>query len=50
MYAGAFLYGLITTGLAEKAGHLGSIASAQVVSQLGARLNNKHQELKDKIF
>lgn len=40
MYAGALLYG-ITQGMSWKsAGHLASHASARVVSQLGARLEN----------
>lgn len=43
MYAGALLYG-VTQGMTWKqAGHLASHAAARVVSQLGARLQNKFQ-------
>jgi len=47
MYAAGILYG-ITNGLTWKqAGHLGSHAAAQIVSQLGARLPSKlnHEEI-----
>lgn len=45
MYAGAFLYG-ITNGMgADKAGRLASLASARVVSQIGARLRDNHADL-----
>ncbi len=50
MYAGAFLYGIIATESALKAGHLASISAAKVVSQLGARLKGEHIDLRDKIF
>ena len=41
MYAGALLFG-ITNGLSWKqAGHLASHAAARIVSQLGARMQNK---------
>ncbi|QDT01690.1 5-dehydro-2-deoxygluconokinase [Rubripirellula lacrimiformis] len=41
MYAGAMLYG-ITNGMTwRQAGHLASHASARVVAQMGARLENK---------
>jgi sugar/nucleoside kinase (ribokinase family) len=41
MYAGALLFG-ITNGMSWKqAGHLASHAAARVVSQLGARLQNR---------
>lgn len=41
MYAGALLYG-ITNGLSWKqAGHLASHAAARIVSQLGARMQNR---------
>jgi sugar/nucleoside kinase (ribokinase family) len=41
MYAGALLYG-ITSGLSwHQAGHLASHAAARIVSQLGARLEDK---------
>ena len=42
MYAGGVLYG-VTHGMTWKqAGHLGSHAAARIVSQLGARLENKY--------
>ncbi|MCP4888859.1 MAG: adenosine kinase [Planctomycetaceae bacterium] len=41
MYAGALLYG-ITNGMSwRQAGHLASHAAARIVTQMGARLNNK---------
>ncbi len=40
MYAAGFLWGIIKLNDAEKAGNLASIASSQVVSQLGPRLND----------
>src|SRR6202008_1720269 len=41
MYAGALLYG-ITNGMSwSQAGHLASHAAARIVSQLGARLQNR---------
>lgn len=49
MYAGALIYG-ITNGMTWKqAGHLASHASARIVSQMGARLDNKFttDEVKD---
>lgn len=39
MYAAGFFYGIVKTSSPEKAGSLGAIASAKVVSQLGARLS-----------
>jgi sugar/nucleoside kinase (ribokinase family) len=43
MYAGAMLYG-ITNGMTwRQAGHLASHAASRVVSQMGARLENKFQ-------
>jgi sugar/nucleoside kinase (ribokinase family) len=50
MFAGGFLYGLIETGNPEIAGNLGSYAAARVVSQLGARLKESHDEVKEYIF
>jgi len=50
MFAGGFMYGLIYTDFAAKAGHLASFASAQVVSQLGARLKENQKNMRDKIF
>ncbi|MFC2130592.1 adenosine kinase [Bacteroidota bacterium] len=50
MYAGGFMYGIISTGSPLKAGHLASAAAAKVVSQLGARLKENHKELRDSIF
>ncbi len=49
MYAGAMLYG-ITSGMSwHQAGHLASHAAARIVSQLGARLEDKftRQEVRD---
>ena len=44
MYAGALLYG-ITNGMGwQQAGHLASHAAGRIVSQLGARLDNKFTE------
>lgn len=44
MYAGALLYG-ITNGMSwRQAGHLASHAAARIVSQLGARLDNKFSQ------
>jgi sugar/nucleoside kinase (ribokinase family) len=50
MFAGGFLYGIIKTESPQKAGHLGSIAAAKVVSQIGARLKENHKDLANKIF
>jgi len=50
MYAAGFLYGIITKNSPVFAGHLGSAAAAKVVSQFGARLNESHVSLKDKIL
>lgn len=49
MYAAGFLYEIISGGSPEKAGHLGSLASARVVSQFGARLAEDHKEILKKI-
>jgi len=45
MYAGAFFYAMIYMNSLEKAGHLASIASAKIVSILGARLKENPKEL-----
>lgn len=50
MYAGGFMYGLIHGKSLSRAGHLGSLAAARVVSQHGARLKESHTELKKQIF
>ena len=50
MFAGAFLYGIFTTKNPLVAGHLASAASARVVSQYGARLNEDIREIRDDIF
>lgn len=49
MFAGAFLYGITHFNSAEKAGHLASVASAKIVSIMGARLNENPQNLLDKL-
>ena len=41
MYAAGFLYGIIKSDNPERAGHFASIASASVVSQFGARFEEK---------
>ena len=41
MYAGGLLYGITNGRTWQQAGHLASHASARIVSQLGARLQNK---------
>lgn len=50
MFAGGFFYGITHFGDVIKAGHLASLASSRVVSQLGARLKESHTELKDRIL
>lgn len=42
MYAAGFLWGIIKLNDPEKAGHLGSISSAKVVTQMGPRLDSSH--------
>lgn len=49
MFAGGFLYGITHWDNPSKAGHLGSISASRVISQLGARLNESHTQLRDKI-
>ncbi|MFP4527590.1 MAG: adenosine kinase [Candidatus Kapaibacterium sp.] len=50
MYAAGFFYGMIHNGTAEKAGHLASYAASRVVSQYGARLDEDHKKISEKIF
>lgn len=50
MYAGAFLYGALHKHRPEHAGRLASYASAQVVSQFGARLKASHIEIRDSVL
>ncbi len=45
MFAGAFFYGMMNFNSIEKAGHLASIASAKIVSVLGARLKEDPKNL-----
>ncbi len=45
MFAGAFLYGIISAGSPLKAGHLASYSSSRIVSQMGARLNTDYAKL-----
>lgn len=49
MFAGAFLYGVINNGDPLYAGHLASISSASIVSQLGARLLDDIKILKSEV-
>ncbi len=49
-FAGAFMYGIITTGNPTIAGNLASAVGARVVSQLGARIKGDLTALKDEIF
>lgn len=50
MFAGAFLYGINSSGSAYKAGHLASYAASRVVSQLGARLNENHRSISQRFL
>lgn len=50
VFAGGFMYGIITTGNAMKAGKLASICGAKVVSQYGARVKTGLTELRDSIL
>ena len=50
MFAGGFFYGLIKTGSPEKAGHLGSLAASRIVAHFGARLDEDHKQLAEKII
>jgi sugar/nucleoside kinase (ribokinase family) len=50
MYAAGFLWGIIKLNNPEKAGYLGSIASSQVVTQLGPRLKDSFfKSFKEKV-
>jgi len=50
MYSGGFLYGITHGKSPMRAGHLGSLAASKIVSQLGARLNESHTMLRNKVF
>jgi sugar/nucleoside kinase (ribokinase family) len=50
MFAGGFFYGITHFNDPLKAGHLASLASSRVVSQLGARLKESHTDLKNRIL
>lgn len=50
MFAAGFLYGIVQTGEADLAGHLGSLAASKIVAQLGARYKGDHVELRNKIL
>jgi hypothetical protein len=50
MFAGAFMFGFMDTKSVQKAGHLASYTSSQVVAKLGARLGEGLNEIKEKIF
>lgn len=49
MFAGGFLFGIIQSNNPLYAGHLASIASANIVSQLGARMKDDIKVLKSEI-
>lgn len=50
MYAGGFLFGIVSTGSPIVAGNLASYSAARIVSQLGARLDDDHKKLRDEIL
>jgi len=51
MFAGAFLYGITQSYNFKKAGEFASLASAQIVTQFGPRLeSNQHHDIKIKIL
>lgn len=50
MFAAGFLYGVLHRHHPEHAGRLASYASAQVVSQYGARLKADHIEVRDSVL
>ena len=50
MFAGAFLYGIITLSNPMLAGHLASLSAAKVVSQMGARMSADYDEIKHQIY
>src|SRR5262245_31287073 len=45
LYAAGFLFGIATGRTLEVAGHLGSLAAAEVISHIGARPESKLQDL-----
>lgn len=49
MYAAGFLYGLIVKNNVEFAGRLASYSAAQIVSQVGARLQKDHKLLIEEV-
>jgi hypothetical protein len=44
------MFGFMDTKSVQKAGHLASYTSSQVVAKLGARLGEGLNEIKEKIF
>jgi hypothetical protein len=50
MFAGAFLYGIIEKNDPYYAGKLASYLSSKVVSQLGARMNDNYDKIKNEIL
>lgn len=49
IFAAGFLFGFIKKNDVEFAGKLGSLAASRVVSQFGARLNEDHKSLLEKV-
>lgn len=50
MYAAGFLYGITHGHAPDRAGRLGSYASAKIVSQFGARLQMSHKQVRDEVL
>ncbi|MCE5304821.1 MAG: adenosine kinase [Chloroherpetonaceae bacterium] len=50
MFAGVFLYGIISLANPMLAGHLASLSAAKVVSQMGARMAADYDEIKSQII
>ena len=51
MFAGAFLYAITQNYNFKKAGEFASLASAQIVTQFGPRLEHKeHHDIKMKVL
>jgi len=50
IFAGALIYGLLYSESGEIAGNLASYSAAKIVSQLGARLQENHKEIRNYIF
>lgn len=50
MFAGAFMYGILYSESAEIAGNLASYSASRIVSQIGARLDEDHKEIRNLIF